>query len=298
MARIPQLLSGVRCVWPLGATLGEGAMWSVREQALYFVDILERRLHRYVPAGGERRSWQLDDHISAIAERSGGPGLIVSLRRAIACFDPQSGRLDKLHEPEPERLGNRFNDGKCDAAGRFWAGSMDFACEAASGALYSYEAGGRCVRHLDGIDISNGPTWSADGRRIYFTETGKREISVFDFDPVSGSLSNRRLWLRFGADEGNPDGMTTDAAGRIWIAHWSGSQVSCRDPDTAEVLLRVPMPARQVTNLAFGGPQLRTLYITSAAENLDADLCASTPQGGLFELETDAEGLPANRYAG
>ena len=122
----PQLQSELECIWPAGATLGEGTCWSPREQSLYWVDILEHKLYRYTPASGERREWRFDDTISAVAERASAPGLVVTLRRGYAFFDPESGTLQRLDEPEPERTANRFNDGKCDAQGRFWGGTMDF----------------------------------------------------------------------------------------------------------------------------------------------------------------------------
>jgi sugar lactone lactonase YvrE len=137
---IPRVVDAVQCVWDAGAELGEGTCWSVREQALYWVDILGHRLHRYTPQSGAKRSWDFAETISAVAERAERPGLIVTLQRCFALFDPATGVLERLEEPEPDRPGNRFNDGKCDAGGRFWAGTMDFDCTAPTGSLYCYTA--------------------------------------------------------------------------------------------------------------------------------------------------------------
>lgn len=296
----PQLLSEPRCLWSAGATLGEGTCWSDREQALYWVDILERRLHRWRLADGERSTWAFDDTVSAVAERANHPGLAITLRRGLALFNPESGELQRLHEPEPEREGNRFNDGKCDAQGRFWAGSMDFGCKAPTGALYRFDANGHGTRAFDaGFAVTNGPTWSRDQCTMFFNDTVHQQIHAFDFEPEGGTLSNQRPWLRFAKGDGYPDGMTTDADGRLWIAHWGAACITCHDPDSAEELLRVKLPTDHITNMAFGGPDLRTLFITSARFELSpAQLDQQPLAGALFAVETNVTGRPANRFAG
>jgi xylono-1,5-lactonase len=297
----PRFEGTPRCIQAAGASLGEGLMWSVREQALYWVDILEKRLFRLDPATGEQDQWRFDEEISALAERENAPGLIVTLRRGFAFFDPADAKAGPqwLHRPEPALLTNRFNDGKCDARGRFWGGTMDFDCVAPSGALYRFDPDGQCTQHDSGFAVTNGPTWSLDGRTMYFNDTAQGGIHAYDFDPEQGTLAHRRLWLRFGRRDGLPDGMTTDAAGRLWIAHWAGSCVSCHHPLSGEELGRIALPVSQVTNCTFGGPDLRTLYITSARTGLDPTRLAAEPlAGGLFAVEVDSPGLPAFRFGG
>jgi sugar lactone lactonase YvrE len=164
------------------------------------------------PHDGQQREWTLPDTVSAVAERADAPGLLVTLRRGFAFFDPQSGALQRLAEPEPERAGNRFNDGKCDAQGRFWGGTMDFDCSAPTGALYRLDGAGRCVRAFDaGWPVTNGPAWSLDGRTMFFNDTARRQVFAFTFDAQDGSLGEPRLFLQFAQGDGFPDGMTTDA---------------------------------------------------------------------------------------
>lgn len=297
--RAPVIAGAPQCLWAAEALLGEGTLWSVREQALYWVDILGHLLHRYHPATQSEDSWPFDEEISAVAERAVRPGLLVTLRRGFAFFDPASGRLQPLHEPEPERGGNRFNDGKCDAQGRFWGGTMDFDCRAPTGALYRFTGGRECTRMADGYTVTNGPAWSPDGRTMYFNDTVRGEVHAFDFDAAQGTLSGRRVWLAFDAAGGLPDGMTTDAAGRLWIARWGGACVSCHEPATGAELARIALPASQITNCAFGGPGLSTLFITSARTGLTPEQLEAEPlAGGLFSVETGSPGLPAPVFAG
>ena len=295
----PRVLGTPHCVWPAAATLGEGVLWSERQQALYWVDILGHQLHRYHPASQARNSWSFGETISAVAERASAPGLLVTLRHGFAFFDPDTQALQRLHQPESERSANRFNDGKCDAQGRFWGGTMDFDCQAPTGALYQFNADGRCKRTVDGYVVTNGPTWSRDGRTLFFNDTVQGRVNAFDCDPDSGALGEPRLWLQFADGDGYPDGMTTDAAGRIWIAHWGAACVTCHDPHSAKELARIALPTSHITNCAFGGPDLMTLFISSARFGLSAEQLSAQPlAGGLFCVDVDSPGLPANFFAG
>ena len=299
MNAVPRIRTAPHCVWAAAAGLGEGTLWSVRHQALFWVDIVGCQLHRYHPATQVRDSWTFSEEISAVAERANAPELLVTLRRGFAFFNLETATLQPLHQPESERVHNRFNDGKCDAQGRFWGGTMDVDGKAPTGALYRYAPDGQCARMADGYAVTNGPTWSLDGRTLYFNDTVQGQVYAFDFDPISGAIGNRRVWLTFAKGDGFPDGMTTDAAGRLWIAHWGASCVSCHDGVTAAELARVTLPTRHITNCAFGGPALSTLFISSACTGLTAAQLAAEPlAGGLFAVEVDGQGLPPSCFAG
>jgi len=295
----PRILSAPRVVCDVRATLGEGLCWSPSSQALWWVDILEHRLYRDALAGAHD-AWPFDETISAVAERANGAGLAVTLRRGLALFDPASRALVRLDEPERERAGNRFNDGKCDTQGRFWGGTMDFAVREPTGALYRFDAAGRAERAIDlGWIVTNGPTWTQDGRTMLVNDTVHRRVVAYAFDPSTGAVGASREWLALPPADGHPDGMTTDAAGRIWIAHWGGACVTCRDPVTAAELARIALPTDHITNVAFGGPDMRTLFVSSAKFELtDAQLAAQPLAGALFAVQTDALGLAANLFAG
>lgn len=284
------------CIWDGHAQLAEGPLWSVREQALYWVDILGRRLYRRSADGV--RHWQFDSEVSALAERAGRPGLLLALRHGLALFDPDGGTLTPLVDIEAGQAANRFNDGKCDAAGRFWIGSMDFDGRAPTGSLYRVGSDGSVERVEHGYPVTNGPAWSVDGGTMYFNDSANDRVFAFDFDNETGRVSNKRLFLQLGGAEGAPDGMAVDAEGGLWIAQWGASKVTRRDRE-GRVMQTVELPCSQVSSCTFGGAALRTLYITTAAVGLTAARLQQEPQaGGVFALELDIDGLPAQAFGG
>jgi xylono-1,5-lactonase len=297
----PTVIDAPRCLLPVANTLGEGPHWSVRDGVLYWVDILQRRLYRWIPGTESPQHWTLPEVVSAVCERSNAPELLLSLRHGFALFDPQRSTtaITQRVQPEAGIPGNRFNDAKCDNQGRYWAGSMDFDASAATGALYRLDPDGQCTRHVQGLAVINGPTWSLDGRTLYLCDSARGDIRAYEFDAAQGKLGRHRLWLHLQPQDGLPDGLCTDAAGRIWLAHWQGGCVTCHYPQDGAELLRISLPVSQVTSCAFGGPDLQTLFITTASVGLDARQLALEPlAGGLFAVRVSVPGLPPRLYEG
>ncbi|MBB3062403.1 SMP-30/gluconolactonase/LRE family protein [Microbulbifer rhizosphaerae] len=290
-----QLQMEPECVWPAAATLGEGPVWVAREQALYWVDIKRSVLHRYCPPENskgcnERSSWQLDSQLSAIAPRAGG-GFVGAIRDGFALLFPDGDGvgIEPLGGPESDIPGNRFNDGKVDAAGRFWAGSMDDGEEEPTGALYRLDPDLSWQRLDADYVITNGPTFSPDNRILYHTDTLKRTVYAFDLE-TDGSPRNKQVFLQLPEESGYPDGMTVDAEGCLWVCHWGGWGVTRFSPE-GEAIGRIELPVANVTSCTFAGPDLDTLYITTARKGLsDAELADQPLAGGLFRCRPGVRG--------
>lgn len=287
----------VACVLPARALLGESACWDVSSRRLYWVDIKRREVHRFDPASGQDTRWAVPEEVGAVAVRATG-GLVVALRSGFHFLEPETGALRLVARPEPERGENRFNDGKVDRQGRFWAGSMHDPETAPTGALYRLDPDGRCQRMVDGLVVSNALCWSPDGRVMYHGDTGRRIVWAWDADPGSGEIANRRVFVRLGADEGAPDGATVDAEGGVWLAHWDGWRLTRFDPEgRAERMVRLPV--QRPTCPAFGGPGLDVLYVTTATIGLDPRALTDQPwAGGILALAPGVRGLAEARFAG
>ena len=279
------------------ALLGEGPCWHAREQALYWVDIIGRQLYRFHPDTHVITHWALPEMVGTVAPRASG-GLIVALQKGLAYFDPTSATLDHLPAIDPDPR-TRFNDGKCDPQGRFWFGSMDIEESEPLGGLYSMDAHGQVKQWADGIGVSNGMTWSPDQRLMFYIDSPTRCVDVFDMEPDTGIISNRRVLFRFHPDEGYPDGMTSDAAGNLWIAHWGGARVTQRHPETGALLATLSTRAYQTSACCFGGSELKDLYVTSARIDLTDHQRAAYPDSGhLLRTTTDHPGSPTYLFQG
>ncbi len=270
------------------ATLGEGPAWDSKTQTLYWVDILEKRIY----ANTEILA-QLDDFIGCLAPRKNG-NLLLGMRLGFADLNPASGQLTALASLD-EPTTNRINDGKCDPAGRFLAGTMDMNETDPSGSLYSFN--GELTRLLDGVRISNGLAWSVDQKTFNYIDTPTREVKAFDYDPATGQIANPRAVIRVPESLGWPDGMTTDMQGNLWIAMWGGAQVTKWDPATGKLLEQIPVPALQTSSCVFGGRDMNELHITSARIGMsETDLNKYPLSGGLFKVITNVVGMPTFEF--
>jgi sugar lactone lactonase YvrE/DNA-binding IclR family transcriptional regulator len=289
--------STVECLLPWGAHLAEGPHWSAREEKLYWVDILAPAVHRFDPATRGNETCALPRLVSAVVERANG-GIAVLTQAGLEALDFASGRLGPLVDPEAELPDNRFNDGKCDIAGRLWAGTMSIDAARKSGALYRIDTDLTWQRMDRPFTVANGLDWSPDGRTMYFTDSAAGHIYAYPCDPSDGTLGQRRVFAVIDPAEGRPDGLTVDAEGCVWSALWDGWAVRCFSPDGKPIRdLRLPVP--RPTSVTFGGVGLRTLFITSARLRLPAKILADAPfSGGIFGADVGVAGQPPRLFGG
>lgn len=277
------------CVWDLGAQLGEGPIWMASEQAVWFVDIKGRQIHRYHEPSGAKRSWTSPQEVGFIVPIAGGQ-FIAGLQSGLHRFDPEKGTFTLIAAVDSDQPHNRLNDGFVDAAGRLWFGTMDNDEKDPTGALYRFDQRG--LKSCDsGYVITNGPAVSPDGRTLYHVDTLKRLVYAFDLNQA-GELSHRRVFAQVDTPGAFPDGPQVDTAGFIWIGLYGGWGVRRYSPQ-AELPETVKLPVANCTKAAFGGDDLRTLYITTAWKGLSAADRAKQPlAGGLFRLRVETPGLP------
>jgi len=271
-------------------TLGEGPLWSARDNALYWTDILSHRLNRLSLDSGVVRSWEFDEYLGWAVEREKG-GFVLGLGRRFVRFDPGTGVTRTIAAPEPDRFGNRINDAKADPQGRIWAGTMSINCADPTGSFYRLDTDGSVTRVDGPYTIANGPAIAADGSFLLHTDTSLATIFRFDIND-DGSLGPRTPFIRFEPEWGNPDGMTFDAEGGLWVACWGGSCVTRFSPEGVRER-SIALPASQITSCAFAGPALDRMFVTSASDGVDE------PQGGaLFEVDPGCRGLTTQLYRG
>lgn len=269
--------------------MGEGVFWSEREQRVYWVDIQGKRLHRFDPASGTNETRSLDKQVGTAVERAEG-GLVLGLDDGVAGYDFDSEELDYWCDPMEGDGSNRLNDGKAGPDGRFYVGGIG---EAGTQKLYCIDRDRSWRVAVEGVTCSNGLAWSLDHRLMYYIDTPTMQVVAYDFDKDSGQLSGKRKVVEVEERYGMPDGMTLDSEGKLWVAHWMGNAVRRWDPDTGELLDEIAVPAARVTSCAFGGPEYKDLYITTASVGFAEEDWVMQPQaGGLFHVPLEVAGIP------
>lgn len=277
--------------------LGESPIWSVAEQALYWVDIRNPMIYRLDPASGDVKNWRIQTEIGSIGFAGEGR-LIAGTRMGIAFIGLEDNSFEELADPEGDGRMNtvRMNDGKVDRQGRFWCGSMDDPAYGEVASLYRFDQD-RSVHKMEGpVAISNALCWSPDNTTMYFADSLKRTMWAYDFDAASGGIENRRVFLEVAEGEGVPDGATVDSEGFVWVAHMRGGKVGRYDP-AGKLEREIVFPVSLTSCPAFGGPDLTTLYVTTASSKFEpADFEREPDAGSLFAVDTNIRGLPEPVY--
>jgi len=279
---------------PVQCELGENPLWSVEESAFYWTDINGCCFYRYFPATGKQERFETGVHVGCFAFRRKG-GLVMGAEDGLAFWDFHSKKVEFITHFDDIIPPSRFNDGKVDRQGRFWAGTMS---DRPVNKLYRLDAAHRVTVMESGVSIANGTGWSPDDRIMYFTDSIAHFIYKYDFDKATGNLSHRQIFVKVPDELGVPDGLTVDAEGFVWSAVWNGWRVIRYAPD-GSIEREVKMPVQCPSSVAFGGEKLDELYITSARSDLTPEQCQAQPMSGdIFRLKTGIKGIPEPFYEG
>jgi sugar lactone lactonase YvrE len=260
--------------------LGEGPVWNAQSQSIYWIDILKGEIHQFDFKKNLHQTYPINEMIGCFAFCKNGQ-LIMATQSGISFLDHDTGQVLKVINPENNLTNNRFNDGKCDPMGRFWAGTMSLSEEPNVGSLYVFD-NKTIEKKIENVTISNGLAWSLDQKTMYYIDTPTFEVVAFDYEKETGNISKKKIALKIPEEDGYPDGMTIDTEGCLWIAHWGGWQVTRWNPKTGEKILSIKLPVSQVTSCTFGGENLSDLFITSASVGLSAEALAQQPLAGSF----------------
>lgn len=283
------------CILPWGAQLGEAPVWHSVEGKLYWVDILHPAVYRYDPVSGVNESCALGKLVSAVLPCANG-GVLIATQDGIEFLDFESGSTSVFADPEIDRSNNRLNDAKLCPGGAVWVGSMRLDASKPTGGLFRVSSQGVVETKESSITVANGLDWSPDAETFYFVDTIPGVIYAYDCEPVAGYISNRRIFARIPESEGRPDGLTVDSEGGVWCAIWDGWCLRRYTPD-GQLDRVVDMPIPRPTSVAFGGPDLGTLYVTSARTRLPASTLSEAPlSGGLFSFPPGETGIDSKLF--
>lgn len=286
------------CAVDCANIIGESPVWSAREQALYWVDILAPAIHCWHPASDAHRVWSMPAAVGSIGLRE-ADGLVAALRTGFHLFDPVGETLTLLAHPEPDRPTNRLNDGKVAPDGSFWAGTMDDRPEKEPvGGLYRLGSDHRVATMASGFKVSNGLAWSPDGKTLYHSDSRAGRVWRYAYDTGNGSIGPRMDFVNYQSEWGRPDGAAVDSEGCYWSCGVSAGRINRFSP-AGELIAWIEMPITHPTMPCFGGADLKTLYVTSLRENFSPEQLHATPMAGaLFSIALDVAGTPVGRYRG
>ncbi len=285
-------------VWDEAMQVGEGPLWHPIEQALYWVDIDGRAVHRFVAATGRHDAWPMATEPSALARTEGG--IVVATRAGFVLLDPTTGGVTELAPAPFDQAKARFNDGKADAAGRFWVGTIYEPRDQPAAEMYVLERGQVRLAWSGGMTNSNGLAFSPDNATMYHADTTAHRVSRYDFDVATGTAANGRELVQFSMDKANnyggrPDGAAVDSEGNYWVAMFEGGRIVKLSP-SGQALDEISLPLRCPTMVAFGGADLRTLYITSAGKRPEAELAQYPLSGKVLAIRVPVAGLEQPAY--
>jgi sugar lactone lactonase YvrE len=288
-------MAPITCVAHTADVLGEVPIWSLREQALYWIDAFKPAIHRLDPASGAVASWTPPVKLGSFALRAAG-GMLLASRAGLGLYDPATGAFELLCNPEADRPNNLLNDGRCDRRGRFWVGSMDKMIEQPSARLYRFDQDRACRVMAEDIFLTNGIAFSPDDRTLYMADSHHKTIYRYDFDLANGAIANRRVFAT--PAQGLPDGACVDREGFLWSAQFDAGQVVRYAPD-GRLDRTIELPVSRPTACTFGGADLGTLFVTTARLRLsEAERAAQPDAGGLLAIEVGVTGLPEPEFAG
>lgn len=287
----------IQSVFPHRCILGEGPVWDPKTQTICWIDILDPCIHTWNEKTIIHQRLQMPSMIGCAALDDHGD-FIVALEDGFWKCERENGALKQLVPIEADLKTNRFNDGKCDPSGRFWAGSLSLNETDPSGSVYCMDATMQVRKMIGDVTISNGLCWSLNRKYFYYIDTPTLEVCRYDYDDVTGNISNKTIIIRITKEQGFPDGMTIDAEGMLWIAHWGGWQITRWDPCSGFQLNAIRMPASQITSLCFGGEHFDEIYVTSASRGLTEKQLEEEPLAGhLFVIRNSGyRGLPFYTY--
>jgi sugar lactone lactonase YvrE len=282
----------LKCALQIAALIGECPRWHPAEQMLYWVDIMEPSVNRFDPDTGRNVTWKMPERIGCFGFRRDG-GLIAGMQSGIFMVDLEPRVvLTRVFDFEPNNPEVRFNDGRVDPGGRFWAGTNSESMDKRSNSLFRFDPNGDCTRMVDGLICSNGLAFSPDGKTMYHSDSRQDYVWAWDFNQRTGDISNQRVFLQIDIQEGRPDGAAVDSEGYYWLCHVGGWHVARYSPE-GRIDRVIGVPAQRPTMCAFGGKDLKTLYVTTARTPLSAQALAKQPlAGSLFSMRVDVPGIP------